>query len=140
MLVIKPIQDKEIQKKLVTDCGGTYDAAAFAYLANECEEDGETVRYPIGGCQFAICGEERGTCSLLRTLPGVQDDEGLMIMARAAASFLFRCGVRYLTLLPGAADATIAAKLGFFPAENGAFEMDLLRYFSTPCSERAIKE
>ena len=135
MLVIKPIQDKEFQKQVVENCHGTYDAASFAYIANECEEDGETIRHPIGGCQFAIRGES-GEISLLRCVPGVEDEEAMMIMTRAATSFLFRCGIRYVNMLPDAAEAALIRKLGFVETESGVPVLDLYRYYTMPCSER----
>lgn len=136
MLVIKPIQDKETQRQWILSCGGEYDPAAFAYMANECADDGETVLHPIGGCQFAIHGEN-GVISLLRCLPDIQDDEALMIMMRAATSFLFRCGIRNVIILPESAEQTLIRRLGFTQNKNGAWSLDLLRYYTSPCSERA---
>jgi len=135
MLAIKPIQDKSVQKELVEDCGGVYNPDFFAYIANECDEQAETVRYSIGCCQFGM-KNGRGEISLLRTLPGVEDDEALMIMARAAASFLFRCDIRYLIMHPGAAESPLYEKLGFALNSDGEQELDLLRYYTTPCHDR----
>lgn len=135
MLAIKPIQEKDFQQEWITRCGGKYDLASFAYIANECSEDGETILYPIGGCQFAIRGET-GEISLLRCLDGVEDDEALIIMMRAATNFLFRCGIRMVALLPDAAEESLIRKLGFTKNEKGEFWVDLLTYYATPCHER----
>lgn len=139
MLAIKPIQEKAFQEEYITRCGGKFDAASFAYIANECTDDGETILYPIGGCQFAIRGKngDLGEISLLRCLPGVQDEEALIIMMRAATNFLFRCGLRFVTILPDAAERDLIIKLGFRENEDGALMLDLHQYYATPCSERA---
>jgi len=135
MLVIKPIQDKEQQRQLVAECGAAYDESAFAYAATECSDDGETVLYVIGACQFAM-HDGRGEISLLRCRPGIEDDEAMMIMARAAASFLFRCGIRYLIMDAKAADLKLITALGFTSNAGGEYELDIFRYYSTPCHER----
>ena len=135
MLAIKPIEDKSVQAELAADCGGTYEPRHFAYILNECTDDGETVLRTLGICQFAILGE-RGAISLLRTLPSVEDEEALMIAARAASNFLFRCEVRYVTFTKDAAETALIEKLGFKPNAAGEYEMDLLKYYTTPCHER----
>jgi len=135
MLAIKPIQEKKFQQVFITQCGGQYDLSSFAYIANECTADGEKILYPIGGCQFAIRGE-KGEISLLRCLPDIEDEEALIIMMRAATNFLFRCGIRFVNILPDAADAALIRKLGFRSEENGALSLDLLQYYATPCNQR----
>ena len=135
MLAIKPIEDKSVQEELVRDCGGTYNPRDFAYILNECTDDGETVLRTLGACQFGM-KDGRGILSLLRTLPGIEDEEALMIAARAAAHFLFRCEIRHVTFAPDAADEALMRKLGFAPNADGLMEMDLLKYYTTPCHER----
>lgn len=135
MLAIKPIQEKSFQEEFVIRCGGKYDLSSFAYIANECTDDGEKILYPIGGCQFAIRGE-KGEISLLRCLPEVDDEEALIIMMRAATNFLFRCGIRYVVILPDAAEDALIRKLGFRADESGALTLDILQYYATPCSQR----
>ncbi len=135
MLAIKPIEDKSVQAELIADCGGTYNPRDFAYILNECSDDGETVLRTLGACQFGIQGDH-GSISLLRTLPGIEDEEALMIAARAAANFLFRCEVRYVHFTKDAAEEELIRKLGFAPNANGEFELDILKYYTTPCHER----
>ena len=135
MLAIKPIEDKSVQQALVADCGGTYNPRDFAYILNECTDDGETVLRTLGACQFGM-KEGRGIISLLRTLPGIEDEEALMIAARAAAYFLFRCEIRHVSFTEGAADTELMCKLGFAPNTDGLMELDLLKYYTTPCHDR----
>lgn len=135
MLAIKPIEDKSVQKELCEDCGGTYISRHFAYILNECTDDGKTVLRTLGACQFGM-QNNRGEISLLRTLPGIEDEEALMIAARAAAHFLFRCEIRYVIFMEHAAEISLMEKLGFQPNADSMYELDLLKYYTIPCHER----
>ena len=130
MLVIKPLEDKAAQAHFVTLCGGTYRESDFAYLANECEEDGQTVRFPIGVCQFSLKGE-LGELHDLRPCPGGEDGEGMRIMARAAMSFLFRCGIPTLKATEHCADPALLKKLGFVAGEDGKMTFDLQKFYTS---------
>ncbi len=132
MLVIKPIEDKKRQKELVALCGGTYIENALAYAAHDCEDDGETIRFPIGVCQFTLRGKD-GVIDTLRACPGVEDEEAMMIMARACTAFLFRCGFTTAVVLSGGANASLLKKLGFTLAEDGTASLDVLKYYTSPC-------
>ncbi len=132
MLVIKPIQDKSLQEELVTLCGGTYKENALAYAAHDTEDDGETLRFPIGVCQFTLSGTD-GVIDTLRACPSIVDEEAMMIMTRACTAFLFRCGFMTATVLPGGADPSLLAKLGFTPAEDGTAQLDVQKYYTSPC-------
>ena len=132
MLVIKPIENKSIQKEMVETVASTYREAALAYAAYDCEEDGETVRFPIGVCQFSL-SEGKGIIDTLRPFSGVDDEEALMIMARACTSFLFRCGFKTAVLLPQAAERSLANKLEFIFNEDGTADFDVFGYYTGPC-------
>lgn len=132
MLVIKPIEDKVYQKELVTACGGTYNAAALAYAAYDCEDDSETIRFPIGVCQFSLMGKA-GLIDTLRLCPGIEDEEAMMIMARACTSFLFRCGFTDAILTADAAESALAHKLGFSARDDGMAYLDVVKYYTGPC-------
>ena len=136
MLVIKPIQDKNTQKAIVEACGGVYLADALAYGAYDCEDDGETVRTLLGACQFSLLAD-CGSIGFLRAAPGVNDAEALMIMARAAMSFLFRCGYPRAVLEAGAADDALADALNFTPDADGVRAIDLPRFYESPCHYQA---
>jgi len=135
MLVIKPIQDKSEQEKLVKACGGVYAENSFAYSACDCTDDAQTTRFTIGVCQFAI-QNDTGVISLLRCMDGVEDEEALMIMTRAATGFLSRCGVRYAVIHPDAADARLCEKLGFYRQEDSSWFLDIYKFYTTPCEDR----
>ena len=134
MLVIKPIQDKAVQRKLVEACGGTYDETAFAYCAKDCEDDGETLRHLIGVCQFTLL-RGKGVIQHLRAFPNVEDDEALMIMCRAAMSFLFRCAAETAEFCED--NPALAEKLDFLADADGRRIIDLKRFYGSPCHYRA---
>lgn len=132
MLVIKPIEDKSIQRELVAKCGGTYIDTALAYAAYDCEDDSVTVRYPIGVCQFSLSGTD-GVIDTLRTCPGVEDDEAMMIMARACTAFLYRCGFVQALIPQDGADDILVKQLGFLRDESGVAHLDIVKYYTGPC-------
>ncbi len=132
MLVIKPIEDKNHQKELVMLCGGTYKEFALAYAAHDCEDDGETLRFPIGVCQFSLSGKD-GVIDTLKPAPDVDDEEAMMIMTRACTAFLFRCGFVRAVVIAGGADPALLRKLGFTMAEDGTATLDVLKYYTSPC-------
>ena len=132
MLVIKPIQEKQLQRILVSACGGTYDPDSFAYAAYECDSNNETVLYIIGVCQFSI-SRESGVINCLHTIPGIEDDEALKIMARAAMNFLFRCAVPTVCMQEGAAQPALSASLGFRSGTDDSLRIDLEKFYEAPC-------
>lgn len=132
MLVIKPIDDKNFQKELVTLCGGTYKESALAYAAHDCEDDGETIRFPIGVCQFTLSGKD-GVIDTLKPCPGIEDEEAMMIMTRACTAFLFRCGFTRAVVPQGGADPSLLQKLGFTASEDGTSVLDVMKYYTSPC-------
>ncbi len=137
MLVIKPIENKNLQKEMLLKAGKAYRETALAYAAYDCEDDGETVRFPIGVCQFSL-SDGKGVIDALCPFPGVEDEEALMIMARACTSFLFRCGFKTAVLQPNAADPILANKLEFVFKEDGTAEFDVFAYYTGPCHGSCI--
>lgn len=132
MLVIKPLPNREIQKKLSEQCNGMYLENALAYIAMDCEEDGETLKSVIGICQFSFWNGD-ASMHQLACIPGVQDEEALMIMARTAMNFLFRCGIRKLTVSEQDVPAALLEKLDFRKQSDGLYFMDLVLFYQSPC-------
>ena len=134
MFIVRPIQNKEEQKSIVEQCGGVYLPEALAYAAYDCADDGKTVRSLLGVCQFSL---ERGfgSIGLLRYAPGTCDTEAIMIMGRAAMSFLFRCGFAR-AVWNDDAPTGFAEALGFRADADGIRAIDLARFFESPCHFR----
>ena len=133
MLHIIPIQTKDEQKALAEAFGDRFDERALAYLAVEEGESGE--RKPRGFMQFLL-GEDGADVLCLREAADSDDLEAMMILARAAFSFVHRVGIGEVCAEKDAVDAALAAALGM-KDEDGGWRLDLVRYFATPCAERA---
>ena len=136
MLVIRPIQEKTLQNELTERCGAVYDADSLAYAAYDCEDDGESVRALLGVCQFAF-RSGYGSINALRPAPDTSDREALMIMARTAMNFLYRCGYPRAVMEDGAADTELTDSLGFRCDDDGKNAIDLIEFYKSPCHYRA---
>ena len=139
MLVIKPIQKKAVQERLVTACGGRYNADALAYAAYDCADDAETVRALLGVCQFSL-RRGYGAITALLPAPGTDDTEAMTIMARTAAFFLYRCGYPKAVLEDGAADPALVKSLGFRRDAQKRNALDLEHFYNSPCHAREHAE
>ena len=132
MLHIIPIQSKDEQRSLAEAFGERYDERALAYLAAEEADCGES--RAIGFVQFTL--GERADVLCLREAKDSNDAEAMMILARAAFSFVHRIGVGEVAAAKGAIDEKLARTLGMTD-DGEAWSLDLARYFALPCAERA---
>ena len=85
MLQIIAVQDKSEQKSFCEICDIEYDADIFAYAAYA---DGKFFAL----AQFAVRGKT-GYIYDIKSVPGVNDRFSLLLLCRAAISFLGECGV-----------------------------------------------
>ncbi len=117
MLEIKPVEDKEIQKKYCETAGVTYVPDALAYMAfvNTIE---------TGLCQFGI-KENVGYIYSLTQMPERDDTEALFIMARAALSFMALCGAEYADVTNAETTDRLKNVIGFKKDENGRYFMSI---------------
>lgn len=129
MLIIKPIQEKPLQATLCHLAGIPDDPACLAYFAADGSPDDPEPHAYLGICLFSMDGQIHA----LTAMPGVQDDEALMIMARTAMNFLYRFGVMEAVLRPEACGEALADRLGFRTDEKGRRSIDLLRFYESPC-------
>ena len=132
MLHIIPIQSKNEQRSLAEAFGERYDESALAYLAAE-EADGGESR-AIGFMQFTL--GERADVLCLREAKDSDDAEAMMILARAAFSFVHRVGIEKVAAPKDAIDERLARALGMTGGSE-EWSLDLARYFAMPCAERA---
>ena len=131
MLHIIPVQSKSEQRTLAESFGECFDERAFAYLA--VEED-ETLQTPLGFMQFTL-GDECAEVLCLRETHGVDDTEAMLILARAAFSFIHRVGIAAVIANKNALDPRLAAALSLEDT-GGTWRLDLDRYFALPCEAR----
>ena len=126
MLIVKPIEDKKVQEEVCAACGAVYDANALAYAAREDEA-------LIGVCQFKL-GAPCAEVLDLKSAAGVEDYEGMFILARGTLNFIDLCGVHRARCAADAGDLTLLRAVGFREVDKNRLEMDLTGEFDGKCS------
>ena len=129
MLLIKPIEDKTVQKQICDACGAAFRPDCLAYFAAEGDDKTFEPTALLGVCQFSTAGR----IADLKPAKDANDEEALQIMARTAMNFMYRCGCPTAELLPGACDDALADKLCLFPDKDGKRTLDLALYYESPC-------
>lgn len=127
MLTVFPIQTKEEQKALCDVCGIDFIENAFAYKA---DDNGF-----IGICQFTF----ENNCGYIKNLsyaPCVEDNEAMIIMLRAAMSFMLKCGIVNSYIEENATTDLLLRVSGYKKNEDGKYFLDLDKFYNTPCSKR----
>ena len=126
MLIVKPIEDKKIQEEVCTACGAVYDPDALAYAAREDEA-------LIGVCQFRL-GAGCADVLDLKAAAGVNDYEGMFILARGTLNFIDLCCVHRARCAADAGDPSLLRAVGFREIDKNRLEMDLTGEFDGKCS------
>ena len=125
MLTVLPIQSKKEQEELCSLCGINFIQNAFAYRA----DDGAF----IGVCQFTF----ENDCGYIKNLSyaeGVEDTEAMIIMLRAAMSFMYRCGIVNSYIENTATTELLLRLSGYRLNEENKYYLDLHKFYNTPCS------
>ncbi len=125
MLIVKPIEDKETQRKICEECGVKYDAAFLACSAY----DGDKL---IGIFQFEF-SDGKAVIHDIREKPGVDDFEAMFIMTRGTLNFIDLCGFHLACCTSDAASVTLLKATGFREIEKNYFEIDLTDAFISKC-------
>jgi len=125
VLIVKPIQDKTVQKEYCEICDTPYLPAAMAYYA---EVDGALV----GVCQFTLKNKS-GYVECLAERPGSDDWEAMFIMGRATMSFIETCGIYDCYCRTDATDESTIRRLGFRQREDGEWYVCLEGFFTDHC-------
>lgn len=126
MLIVKPIEDKKIQEEVCAACGAVYDPDALAYAAREDEA-------LIGVCQFRL-GAGCADVLDLKAAAGVNDYEGMFILARGTLNFIDLCGVHRARCAADAGDPSLLRAVGFREIDKNRLEMDLTGEFDGKCA------
>ena len=134
MLVIRRIQDKAFQKELCEMCGVEYNERYFAYMAADGHptDEGVVIDSYIGILQFTM-DMGGGYINSLRAVKGVDDDEALFIMTRAAMEYMSEIELPYVYIDEDAADATLIHAMKFRRDEHGEYAIDLDEFYGSPC-------
>ena len=127
MLTVFPIQSKSEQNELCLKCGVKYNIESFAYRA----DDGDF----IGICQFRFdkgIGYIENLCYALN----ITDNEAMIIMLRAAMSFMHRCGIKESIIEESGTTDELLKLSGYRKNENGQYYLSLEKFYGSSCSER----
>jgi hypothetical protein len=125
MLIVKPIEDKAIQKQLCEECRAVFDPE---YLACSAYDDEKLV----GICQFEFSGD-RAIIHDIREKPGVDDFEGMFIMTRGTLNFIDLCGFHIAECTSAAGEIPLIKATGFNEIKSGHFEINLTEAFTSKC-------
>lgn len=135
MFIVRPIEDKALQKELCAVCDTPYLAEDFAYLAANVNEDGTRITGILGICQLSL-DVDGGLFHTVQPAPGTFDEEVMIILVRTAMSFLYRIDVKHArladTALANCPDG-FATKLCFHADTTGSYRIDLVKFFASPC-------
>lgn len=130
MLAVKPIYDPTLREELCKLCGAEYKPDSYAYFAADVNGDATKINFIIGICTFRMKGDNN-VIETLKQAPGVEDEEALVIMARAVMNFMYRAGVENVRLDPAGTDRNTAEKLGFREAKD--MTINLSEFYKAPC-------
>ncbi len=131
MLAVRPVVDFDTAKGLCEFVGVPYSPENFTYFAADVNDDGTKLNFVIGICTFNMRG---GICQIeyLKSAPEVEDDEALMIMARAVTNFMYRCEAKNVTLSDEGVSESLGRRLGFV-RKDGKRQLDLEKFYNAPC-------
>ena len=127
MLTVLPIQSKDEQRELCSVCNAEFIENAFAYRADD--------EHFIGICQF-IFENNVGYIKNLTYAPNIEDTEAMIIMLRAAMSFINRCGIADCYIDECGTTEALLRVSGFRKNESGDYYLNLDKFYNTPCHNR----
>ena len=134
MLIIRKVLDLDFKDELCKECGVPNYENAMAYLAIESDTPEAYEYEKLALLQFSL----KGTVAYINqitTFPNIVDNEGLIIMSRAAMEFIHRSiGYDILKIEDNPYTMEILIKtLGFRRDENGVYSISLANFFEEPC-------
>lgn len=140
MLIIRKVLDESLHKILCEKCDAQNGINYLSYFAGESEDYGETISKYLGFLQFTIKGSHAEIMNI-SSLPGVFDNEAIIILSRTAMEFIYsKCHISELLIKEGSAESILIDVLGFkpYPAAPDYFSIDLEKFYNSPCEyERA---
>lgn len=131
MFAVKPLEDKNVQRELCALLNTEYMPDSLAYFAADLNDDGSAILGIIGILQFKM-SEESGEILTLIPAIGKEDDEAMIIMERAAMSFMWRSGIKKMTMKETAGPDVVLSRSGL-QKKNGEYFVDLDVFFESPC-------
>ncbi len=139
MLIVRPIQNKDMQKELCRKAGISYEESAFAYVAALSDDIGDTLSTLLGVLQFDI-GKDGAKLLATAKMPDTDDTEAMIIMCRAAMDFMHRSlGINLLTNASEETDKKLLEEFGFVN-KDGEYQIDLELFYKSPCGYKAMMQ
>ena len=132
MLADKPVIDFELAKELCQLCSVNFNDDSFTYFASDVNDDATKINYIIGICTFRMKGEHN-IIDFLTEVPGIDDEEAMIIMARTVMNFMYRCEVKTVYINEANVSYDMINKLGFKKSDSG-YSIDLTDFYKSPCS------
>jgi hypothetical protein len=123
MFKIAPIQIKDEQALVATECGSEYKDGTFAYAMRD-SESGEL----MGFSQFEI-NANGGILLDLKPKGSSDDYEAMFILGRATMNFIDLCGAHTLSAKADAADTTLLRAIGMKLQSDGTYFCDMSGFF-----------
>lgn len=131
MFAVKPLENRSIQEELCKTLSTKYIENSLAYFAADLSEDGSSILGIIGILQFRINGNF-GEILTLIPAPGKENDEAMIIMLRACMSFMWRSGIKRMTMNESAGPDSVLSRSGL-PKKEDTYFVDLDKFFHSPC-------
>ena len=131
MFVVRPIQIKEEHKYICNILGTEFFENSLAFYAADLAEDKSTVEAYIGICQFYFKGDAEIVDFF--ACDGREEDEAVIVMLRAAMSFMHRCGAGTAYFAENSASDFWLKKSGFI-CRDDKYSIDLNKFYSTKCN------
>ena len=134
MYIVRPIAEREKQKKICAALSVPYIANALSYYAANLAPDRETVTEIIGICQFTL--GDIGQILTLSCPPAFTEDEAMIVLCRAVMYLMRRAGIKRAVMFPDAGPVEILSKTGFVLRDD-LYHMDLEAFYKAPCKYNA---
>ena len=131
MFEVQPVRSKELQSQIAALLGCEFRSDTYAFFAGELGPDCTTVTSVIALCQFTYT-PERADIVTLSFAPGCEHDEAVVILVRTVMNFVYRAGIPVIGFDKNAAEDKYIRALGF-RAVDGAYEIDLKKFYISPC-------
>ena len=134
MLKVLPIQSKDEQEKICSQCNVKYDPDLLAYVATV---DGKLT----GVSQFRLT-DKGGIVYDISPADGTFDFESLFVLGRGTLNFIDLCGVHkayFVGSVPDEQTERLIKAIGFSKTESGFF-VDLNGFFTDHCHDKKSKD
>lgn len=132
MFQVQPVRDRKLQSDIAAILGCEFFENTFAFFAGEMTDDATTITSIIGMCQFTYAPDS----SVIKSIsyaPGCENDEAVIILVRTVMNFIYRAEIPTIFIEETAAPLEFIKSLGFRKGDDGAWSIDLKKFYRSPC-------